>query len=178
MTILPEEWRPIPGYEHSYAVSSKGRVKSTQRRLVVNGQKKVHILPERILNHKISKRNGYHEVQLSCPYLKSRCRRYRVHILVAAAFLGPRPTGMHILHGPNGKQDNSVENLSYGTPKENALDRARDGTIRSKLSTEQVIEIRTLLNQKDTCTSLAQRYKVSVKAISDIKNGRKWAWLP
>lgn len=51
-----------------------------------------------------------------------------VHRLVAEAFI-PNPKRLPIvLHGPKGVSDNSVENLSWGTHKENQLDRIRDGT--------------------------------------------------
>lgn len=52
-----------------------------------------------------------------------------VHRLVAAAFIGEKPAGAIVLHGPNGKNDNSPSNLSYGTRKQNTADRYRDGTV-------------------------------------------------
>ena len=52
----------------------------------------------------------------------------RMHVLVMEAFAGPRPDGMDVLHGPGGKLDNRLENLSYGTRAENMADTHRDGT--------------------------------------------------
>jgi hypothetical protein len=55
-------------------------------------------------------------------------KREMVHKLIALAFLGPRPRGMQVAHGPNGPLDNSVGNLAYKTPAQNKADELRDGT--------------------------------------------------
>jgi hypothetical protein len=59
-------------------------------------------------------------------------RTILVHRLVAAAWIGPRPDGQQVRHGPNGVSDNSVSNLCYGTLSENQKDRRRDGTHRGR----------------------------------------------
>jgi hypothetical protein len=35
---------------------------------------------------------------------------------------------MEVRHGPNGPLDNRASQLCYGTPRDNSLDRERDGT--------------------------------------------------
>jgi hypothetical protein len=55
-------------------------------------------------------------------------KRVMAHRLVALAFLGPRPPGMFVAHGKNGRRDNSPGNLSYKTPAQNKADELRDGT--------------------------------------------------
>src|SRR5258708_9521362 len=54
-------------------------------------------------------------------------RTWPVHQLVRLAFGGQRPAGMESLHGPGGNLDDRLVNLRYGTSKENAADRVRDG---------------------------------------------------
>ncbi len=50
-------------------------------------------------------------------------RRHRkVHHLVAAAFIGPRPEGMVICHNNGDPLDNRVENLRYDTQAANIED--------------------------------------------------------
>ncbi len=71
-------------------------------------------------------RDGYLDVTLR----KEGTRKaFRVHKLVALAWIGPYPPYQQVRHGPNGKLDNSVGNLCYGTVLENSRDRARDGTM-------------------------------------------------
>lgn len=50
----------------------------------------------------------------------------RVHVLMLTAFVGPRPPGMYACHYPDhDKQNNSLENLRWDTPRENAIDNYR-----------------------------------------------------
>lgn len=37
----------------------------------------------------------------------------RLHVLMALTFLGPRPPGHKVCHGPGGLGDDSISNLSY-----------------------------------------------------------------
>lgn len=51
-----------------------------------------------------------------------------VHILVAEAFIGPRPKNADVCHYDDDKSNNAVENLRYGTRSENVHDSVRNGT--------------------------------------------------
>ena len=92
--------------------------------------------------------NGYRKVNLYC---RRRARQMYVHHLVLITFVGPRQKGMECCHGPKGKLDNSLKNLSWGTRSKNNLDRVRDGkgnrgerSPMAKLNELQVRVIRTL----------------------------------
>src|SRR5690606_38480338 len=50
------------------------------------------------------------------------------HVLVAEAFIGPRPEGAECLHGDGDHTNNMVSNLRWGTKSENQLDSVRHGT--------------------------------------------------
>jgi len=115
---MKEVWKDIPGYEGMYQVSSSGRVRSLDR--VLEHPQGAKRLKGKVLKHFFSS-FGYHQVGLSG-------KTTSVHILVAAAFLGPRSKGAEVRHGANGINDNSISNLSYGTRQQNALDQRRDGT--------------------------------------------------
>src|SRR3990167_5147106 len=95
-----EEWRPVPGFEGLYSVSSLGRVRS-ERIVILRGE---------ISNW------GYPQVALRKDgQYKSRT----IHSLVAEAFHGPRPP-KHVVNHRNGtKRDNRPENLEYVTQKGN-----------------------------------------------------------
>lgn len=89
-----------------------------------------------------------------------------------------------MLHGPAGRLDNSLSNLSYGTPTENnGRDRLRDGTLprgsrqgNSKLTEGDVLAIRSRCAAGERAIDLAQEYGVSQWTIYDSRN-RSWAWL-
>ena len=104
---LDEEWRPIQEYEGLYDVSNYGRVRSYDYYKKGNTQ---------ILQTQAIK--GYYiKVGLS----KNGQKRYfRVHRLVAIAFLPPPQEGQtQVEHLNCDKQDNRVENLRWTSPKGN-----------------------------------------------------------
>jgi hypothetical protein len=70
---------------------------------------------------KPQKRSGYHVVQFG------RKTRY-IHDLVLEAFVGPKPSGNDVRHGPLGRSNNSLVNLCYGTRSDNEYDKVLDGT--------------------------------------------------
>jgi hypothetical protein len=113
-----EEWRDIPGYE-GYQASSWGRIRSTDREVIAsNGQLRRY--RGQILSP-MSNGKGYLLVSMGG-------KKRKVHSLVTAAFLGPRPDGLDVCHGPRGKQVNAPTNLRYDTRSANILDSVADGT--------------------------------------------------
>ena len=53
--------------------------------------------------------------------------QYYVHHLVALAFIGPRPDGTYVLHRDDDRTNNRLDNIYYGTPADNAVDRVKNG---------------------------------------------------
>ena len=62
---------------------------------------------------------GYLWIELYHPTDKSKRIRKAIHSIVAQAYLGDRPLGFHVNHKDGVKENNSVSNLEYVTPKEN-----------------------------------------------------------
>lgn len=122
-----EEWRPIEGYEGVYEVSSYGRVRSLDRYDSNN-----HFLKGRILKLCADK-YGYLNVGLS---LGNKEKKYKVHRLVAEAFL-PNPDNLpQVNHLDEDKTNNRVDNLEMCTAKYNSnygsrKDRVRDTAIKN-----------------------------------------------
>ena len=106
---MTERWRPVqdwPGYQ----ISDLGRVRSVDRTLP-NGQ----FCAGTVLKQSPDS-HGYMRVSLQRGRKSST---KRVHVLVMAAFAGPRPAGMHILHEDDDKSRNDIGSLRYGTGSEN-----------------------------------------------------------
>lgn len=69
--------------------------------------------------------NGYPSVRLT---IDGKRIHYAVHTLVARHYLPQRPSAQHeVRHLDGDKLNPSVENLAWGTKKENADDRNRHG---------------------------------------------------
>jgi hypothetical protein len=123
-------------------------------------------------------RNGYLRVDLGAG--RSDCRL--VHRLVLEAFVGPCPEGMECRHDPDYNPGNCrLENLCWGTKKENGEDKVRHGTtakgerIGSAVLTEaDVLEALVLRAAGESIASIARRFGVDRCSISGIFHGRTW----
>lgn len=118
-----ERWLPILGYEGIYEVSSLGRVKALARpSRGCDGRRR---LKERIFKCSICKSTGY--VVATLRRADGTPDKQGVHRLVLAAFVGPAG-GRWALHRDGSRSDPRLDNLYWGTPKDNAADSARHGT--------------------------------------------------
>lgn len=106
------EWRPVVGYEGLYEVSNDGRIRSLRP-----GKRNLRELQMH------PNQSGHLRVSLS---KHTAVRWLFVHRVVAAAFLGPSELPL-VRHLNDIKTDNRVENLAYGTPRDNGLDAMRNG---------------------------------------------------
>jgi len=122
--------------------------------------------------------HGYLRVQVATR------KRETVHKLVALAFFGPVPKGKEVRHLNGIRSDNRIENLKYGTRKENLDDRVLHGTSNrgsnhglSKLKAIDVIDIKSRIKAGETNKHISDIYNVDASTISNIKTGRLWSHL-
>ena len=98
LEVNMEEWKDIIGYEGLYEVSTYGRVRSKGK----------------IINPWIQ--HGYKSVGL---WKNKKCKKHRVHRLVAMAFI-PNPNNYpQINHKDEDKSNNNVKNLEWCTQSYN-----------------------------------------------------------
>lgn len=104
------------------------------------------------------------------------------HKIVTTSFLGERPLGMEVRHLDGNKLNFQLNNLKYGTAKENAADRDKHNTTArgenigsAKLSNDDVMNIRKLYRKRGDMVKLADKYNVSCANIYMIitKQSRK-----
>ena len=115
---MKEEWRDVKGYEGRYQISNKGNVKSLARKVKVNvfGKTFAKAQKKGILLRVWRDKDGYSIANLSDG---TRMKHYKVHRLVAEAFI-PHDRGRVVVNHKNGiKNDNRVENLKWATNSEN-----------------------------------------------------------
>lgn len=167
---MKEKWKFIPGYEKSYMVSDKGRVKSLDRVVILKATKTAkeysQVRKGKLLKPGRNTKQGHVTVSLG------RRNSINVHRLVMLAFEGPCPEGHEVLHNNGKAWDNRFVNLRYGTRAENNIDASRHGT--RKLTADNVRLIRK--NNKPN-RFYAEKFGVSISTVSAAKTYQNWKWL-
>ena len=116
------KWKPIEGFQNKYEVSDKGFVSTIKTTSV------------KIEGHNIlswyKEKQGYRQVGL----LDSKRKKYkvfRIHRLVAEAFIPKVKDKNQINHKNGNKEDNNVKNLEWCTPSENLKHSYKIGTSKN-----------------------------------------------
>lgn len=103
---MEEIWKDVNGWNGKYQVSNLGRVKNSVGYILSQ-----HLTSDNLYH------NRYYRVTLWRK--KYDCKNYRVHRLVAEAFI-PNPKNLpYINHKDGNKLNNRADNLEWCTPKYN-----------------------------------------------------------
>jgi DNA polymerase I-like protein with 3'-5' exonuclease and polymerase domains len=160
----PEQWRPINHWP-PFEVSSWGRVRNGRTGCIRETQPKG--------------RWGHRKVTLyrhGAQTLGDNKRDFAVHRLVLRAFVGEDTRETRHLNGI--AWDNTVENLCYGTSKENRQDALRHGTMsqrragRTKLTGADINKIRGTVRAEQPPSSTAKLTYGLAESIRDRATGR------
>lgn len=165
------EYAEIPGFP-GYAAGKDGSIWST--RLVGKWTRS----KSKATKHT----SGYIMVGVRCD---GRAVNIGAHRLVLMAFNGLDPDKPHVRHLNGIRDDNRLENLAWGTPKENSDDKLLHGTYgigskhsQAKFTEDQVLEIRRLRASGVSPKELAEAYGVTRVNICELSRGRSWKHLP
>lgn len=168
---VPEEWKAVVGYEGWYEVSSLGRVRRTKSYYSTR--------VGRIL--KTQMRSGYPSVSLG----RGKPKHATTHSLVMQAFCGPYPAGLEVNHRDGNPTNNALSNLEWASKSENALHGFRIGKRlpttgerngQAKLTEAQAKAILSAPAERGHGV-LAKQFGISRQTVSDIRRGRRWAYL-
>jgi hypothetical protein len=156
-----ETWLPVTGYIN-YKVSCNGKI--------------INAKTERVIKQHLSSANYF---RVSLYNEEGVCKKLAVHRCVATAFIC-NELNLPVVRHINGlKTDNRVENLEWGSHKDNSQDMLKHGTVAwgerqgaSKLSATQVQYIKSL-KEKPNFSKLAREFGVRHSTISNVWH-RKW----
>lgn len=178
---MEEIWKDIKDYEGYYQVSNTGFVRSVDR-VVINNKGFNRTCKGVVLVGRVGG-NGYIEVTLAKRNKKpTKC----IHRLVAIYFLKQEEGKICVNHINAIKTDNRVENLEWCTYKENSAHGYRLGIMNTPkgnqkpnaiLNEHKVREIRVLLKEGYSQSSISKKYAISPCVISFINSNKYWKWV-
>jgi hypothetical protein len=164
---MVEIWKDVVGYESIYEISNFGNVKSFKY-----GKEKIR----KLRNDK----DGYLLINL-CK--DKKVKTFKIHRLVAQAFIPNPDNKPQINHIDGNKSNNKVDNLEWVTNKENSK-HAVEKLLRNtkgenhhnvKLRNYQVLNIRKkYATGKYKRKDIADEYQVSITLIGFIINRKIW----
>jgi hypothetical protein len=107
-----------------------------------------------------------------------RGKKWIAHRVSYHVYKGDIPQKTLVLHLCDNPSCVNPDHLTLGTHLDNHKDMMEKGRNKvEKLSIEQVKEIKILIEQGDSCRSIAKKYSVSNVNISNIKNKKIWSWV-
>jgi len=177
---MEEIWKEIKGYEGYYKVSNFGNVKSLRRKIMTS-KGHYHTVNSRVMVLK-KDTNGYSSVILSKNQITNQ---FRVHRLVADAFIPNVENLKCVNHIDGNKKNNKVENLEWVTHSENSRHSVKIGLTqkkdnsgvnnpRSRVNDSIVILIRNDFNNGLSHGELMKKYNLPSSTISNIKLKKTW----
>lgn len=177
-----EEYREIPELP-GYRIGSHGTVwtRLRFRGLGDGGGFRSYIGTEwrRMKSHSI---RGYQTVSLRG---NGRYVHKKISQLVLWAFVGPQPAGTYCRHLDGNPRNDRLENLAYGTPKQNSEDAMRHGTVprgskqwHAKLTDAKVVEILAAVASGERQRAVARRHGIDYRTVHSIIKGKNWKHIP
>lgn len=164
-----EIWKDIEGYEGLYQVSTYGNIKSLARPRK-NGNGKCYIQKEKLLKQTFTS-TGYKKVEL---YKDGKRKSFKVHRLVAMAFI-PNPDNKPEVNHINGnKINNNIDNLEWVTSSENSVHAYETGLSPNKkeLDEDKIIELYNNGTPKEEIAKIFDVSNVVIKRILKENNIR------
>lgn len=187
---MQEIWKAIEGFEGLYEVSNHGNVRSLDR-IVHHSREFTREQKGNLLKPQPDKEN-YLTVSL---YINGKPHRYKVHRLVALAFLENTNNHKEVNHKDEDKQNNRADNLewcdrkyneNYGTKRQRQLEHTDFKARGAKLTKAvlQLSETGEVIRRWKSLTEIKATMGYSMGNISMACNGKytkplygyRWRW--
>lgn len=174
-----EIWTDVVGFEGLYMVSNMGRVKSLSKL----SNNKRYITDEKILSPRVcGKQREYLAVALTS---NGKTKQYKIHRLVAMAFI-PNPEGYNeINHKDEDKGNNRVDNLewcsrsynvNYGNGKEKRKQSVIKGVVAYDTSLNIVKEFNSIIEASLFAKFDASNISRACRKVGRISGGFIWKY--
>lgn len=168
--------RPIPNHP-GYFADITGHIWSHRR-----GGPAHHPFPKGPRRLKGGTRSKGYISHSICAGSRDKAKSVDRHVLVAAAFMGPRPDGAWVVHVDGNRQNDRPQNLRYMTPNELAESCRERGTLpcgedkpQAKLTADLVEKIR---RSTKTTAHLARDLGTCDRTVREARTAVSWRHVP
>ncbi len=164
------EYRDVAGFV-GYKIDSDGNLWSCWRGPLLSDEWK-KLKP--CIHQKRTAARTYHCFRL---WRNGKPHTKLAHRIVLEAFVGPRPAGHESRHIDGNPLNNARSNLCWGTHAENTADSRRLGRYATKLTEDQVREIRRRDSAGEDRRALAVEFNTTYSNIGSIMSRQSWKHL-
>lgn len=92
-------------------------------------------------------------------------------------FIGEIPDGMMVMHTCDSRVCVNPAHLFIGTGADSVANRTHKGRTASKLTIDQVREIKAMIGKGERLSAIAAKCGVSYDCVRYIRRGRTWKWI-
>lgn len=171
---LPDGASLVSGYPH-YCIRRNGEVFGCH----VRGSRHGRLRWWHKLKHTMS--GGYPKVNI---YNENGAWSAHIHKLLMFVFVGPRPDGLEVHHKDDNPQNCHLDNLCYGTKKENQIDAIRNGKYltgenchAAKRTDDEIRDVRRLAAEGMPYQEIAERFGMGRNYVCKIVTRKIWKHL-
>lgn len=178
--MICEVWKPIPGYEGFYEISSHGSVRSVDRNITYKDGRE-YFYKGKTLVPRVD-RVGCKYVHL---YINGKRRAFTIHRLVAIAFIENIENLSDVNHIDGNRLNNRVSNLEWCTHAENMQHAFRTGLINNTgvnhgnniYTDDQILKVKEMLVLRRPHKEIEAETGVKKGTVEQISQGRQWRHL-
>lgn len=151
-----EQWKKF----YTYEISNTGKIRNAER----------HIMAQ------TTSKKGYKKITLK---VDGKLTGFRIHRLVAKAFIPLDPDRDQVNHKDGDKSNNNSDNLEWCTNRENYLHAVANNLRYRKTATDDIVKDRIAYFAKNNITTkeYALKFGINADTLKDQINGRTYSHL-
>lgn len=172
-----EIWKDIPEFNNEYQISNLGRIRSKEA-IIMRSNGSPYIRRSKVLKPALDE--GYLKGAVC---VNKKLIPYRIHKLVANAFVDGKKEGLEVNHKNGIKNDNRAENLEWVTRSENIIHAVKTGLlpvtrgsqrVQAKMNEDIVRKIYKLKSDGFQRKFIIERLGITIHMYKDVIRGKSW----